>query len=180
MVANRRLERQVVSGTGSGNECGDVKDASESLSMAPGITNYWASDWLWGLPLIVLSVIIHAYVLGLINKKIMSMLGSAPRLWEFSAASVSVVGGTVLSVTILHGFEGIIWAVAYRLLGAMPDNKSAMLYSLNAITTYGHDNLHLEPGWQMMGALEALNGCIMFGLTTAFLFTVMQKAWPRA
>jgi hypothetical protein len=24
-----------------------------------------------------------------------------------------------------------------------------------------------------------LNGCIMFGLTTAFLFTVTQKAWPR-
>jgi hypothetical protein len=31
----------------------------------------------------------------------------------------------------------------------------------------------------MMGALEALDGWILFGLTTAFLFTVMQKAWPR-
>jgi hypothetical protein len=179
MEANRRLDRQVISGTGSGNECGGVEGALESSSTAPMITNFWASDWLWGLPLIVLSVIMHVYVLGLINKKIMSMMGSALRLWEFPAASVSVVGGTVLSVTILHGFEGAIWAVAYRLLGAMPDNKSAMLYSLNAITTYGHDNLHLEPGWQMMGALEALNGCIMFGLTTAFLFTVIQKAWPR-
>jgi hypothetical protein len=28
-----------------------------------------------------------------------------------------------------------------------------------------------------MGALEALNGWILFGLTTAFLFTVVQKAW---
>ena len=157
-----------------------MEGALEGSSLAQGITVNWATDWLWGLPLIVLSVVIHAFVLGLINKKIMSRLGSALRLWEFSAASIIVVGGTVLSVTILHGFEGAIWAVAYRLLGAMPDNKSAMLYSLNAITTYGHDNLHLEPGWQMMGALEALNGCIMFGLTTAFLFTVMQKAWPRA
>jgi hypothetical protein len=179
MEANRIFERQVISGTGSGNECGDMEDALESSCMASGITNNWASDWLWGLPLIVLSVVIHAYVLGLINKKITSKLSSALRFWEFSAASIIIVGGTVLSVTILHGFEGAIWAVAYRLLGAMPDNKSAMLYSLNAITTYGHDNLHLEPGWQMMGALEALNGCIMFGLTTAFLFGVMQKAWPR-
>jgi hypothetical protein len=147
--------------------------------MAPGTANNWAFDWLWGLPLIVLTVVIHAYVLGLINTKISSKLGSALRLWEFSAASIFVVGGAVLSVTVLHGFEGVIWAVAYRFLGAMQDNKSAMLYSLNAITSYGHESLQLAPRWQMMGALEALNGCIMFGLTTAFLFTVMQKAWPR-
>jgi hypothetical protein len=155
-------------------------DDQESSSMAPGIGDNWAFNWLWGLPLIVLTVILHAYVLGLINEKITSKLSSELRVWEFSAASIVLVGGTVLSVTILHGLEGAIWAVAYRLLGALQDNKSAMLYSLNAITTYGHENLNLEPRWQMMGALEALNGCILFGLTTAFLFTVMQKAWPRS
>ena len=148
--------------------------------MAGEIGNYWASDWVWGLPLIVLNVVIHAYVLGLINKRIISNQSSKLRSWEFSAVSVFVVGGAVLFVTILHAFEGAIWAVSYRILGALPDNKDAMLYSLNAITSYGHENINLEPRWQMMGALEALNGCIMFGLTTAFLFTVMQKAWPRA
>jgi hypothetical protein len=45
------------------------------------------------------------------------------------------------------------------------------------MTSYGHANLYLEPRWQMMGALEALNGWILFGLTTAFLFTVVQRAW---
>jgi hypothetical protein len=147
--------------------------------MPAELANNWASDWVWGLPLIVLNVIIHVYGLGLINKKIISTPRSSLQSSELSSASIFVVGGTVLFVIILHAFEGGIWAAAYRLLGALPDNKSAMLYSLNAITTYGHENLHLEPGWQMMGALEALNGCIMFGLTTAFLFTVMRKAWPR-
>jgi hypothetical protein len=36
------------------------------------------------------------------------------------------------------------WASAYGLLGALPDTKSAMLYSLSAITSYGHANLFLE------------------------------------
>jgi hypothetical protein len=147
--------------------------------MAPEIANNWAFDWLWGLPLIVLTVVIHAYGLGLINKKITSTLGSAGWLGEFSAASIFFVGAAVLSVTILHGLEGAIWAVAYRFLGALQNNKSAMLFSLNAITSYGHEDLQLAPRWQMLGALEALNGCIMFGLTTAFLFAVVQKAWPR-
>jgi hypothetical protein len=30
----------------------------------------------------------------------------------------------------------------------------------------------------MMGAPEALNGMILFGLTTAFLFVLIQKIWP--
>jgi len=59
----------------------------------------------------------------------------------------------------------------------MPDFKTAMLYSLNAITSYGHESLFLEPHWQLMGAIEALNGCLLFGLTTAFLFGIIQKIW---
>ena len=80
--------------------------------------------------------------------------------------------------TVLHGVEGIAWAVAYRLLGALPDNKSAMLYSLSAMTTYGHATISLEDRWQLMGALEALNGMLLFGLTTAFLFAMIQRVWP--
>jgi hypothetical protein len=37
---------------------------------------------------------------------------------------------------------------AYRLVGAIDDNKSGMLYSLNAMTSYGYENLQLAPGWQ--------------------------------
>ena len=70
------------------------------------------------------------------------------------------------------------YRVAHRLLGALPDNKTAMLYSLSAMTSYGHANIALEPHWQMMGALEALNGMLLFGLTTAFLFAMITEVWP--
>jgi hypothetical protein len=79
------------------------------------------------------------------------------------------VGGALLATTLL-ALEGAIWATAYRVLGALTDNKAAMLYSLNAMTSYGHTDLHLAPHWEMLGALEALHGWILFGLTTAFLF----------
>jgi hypothetical protein len=52
-----------------------------------------------------------------------------------------------------------------------------MLYSLNAMTSYGHENLSLEDHWHLLGALEALNGTLLFGLSTAFLFAVIQKVW---
>jgi hypothetical protein len=84
---------------------------------------------------------------------------------------------TVTLVTLLHGLEGTTWAAAYRLLGALPDTRSAMLYSLSAMTSYGHATLFLEGTWQLMGALEALNGMLLFGLTTAFLFAMIQQIW---
>ena len=40
-----------------------------------------------------------------------------------------------LLATALHEIEAATWAAAYRLLGALPDTKSAMLYSLSAMTT---------------------------------------------
>ena len=146
--------------------------------MEHGYVPAWGADWAWGLLLILLTVVFHAYNLGLIDQEVSSKLTGSGHLRHLSYISVLVIGGTVLSVTILHGIEGFIWAGAYRFLGALPDTKSAMLYSLNAMTSYGHANLYLAPRWEMMGALEALNGWILFGLTTAFLFTVIQKAWP--
>jgi hypothetical protein len=63
----------------------------------------------------------------------------------------AVMGVTALLATILHGIEAATWATAYRFLGALPDTKSAMLYSLSAITSYGHANLFLEEQWQTDG-----------------------------
>ena len=75
----------------------------------------------------------------------------------------------------MHGIEAAIWAAAYRMLSALPDDKTAVLYSLNAMISYGHENLTLEVHWQLMGAIEALNEWLLFGLTTAFLFSILEK-----
>lgn len=146
--------------------------------MNPGTVAAWGADWAWGLPLIVLTVVFHAGGLGLISKDLNSRLSrELPRHRSFAA--IVAIGSTALSATILHALEAAMWAGTYRLVGASPDRKTAMLYSLNAMTSYGHASLYLEPRWQMMGALEALNGWILFGLTTAFLFVIFQKAWPH-
>ena|SRR5215831_7502030 len=138
----------------------------------------WHTDWAWSLPLIVLNVVIHVLGLGVINERIVGRLGDAVNRPHPTASFVVVMGVAALLVTVLHAFEGAVWATAYRLLGALPDNRSAMLYSISAITSYGHATVFLDPQWQMMGALEALNGMMLFGLTTAFLFKMIQQVWP--
>ena len=94
-----------------------------------------------------------------------------------TAEFVVVMDATTLAVTILHAAEAGVWALAYTSLGALPDYSTAMLYSLNAITSYGHTNISLNDYWHLLGALEALNGWLLFGLSTAFLFGMIQKVW---
>ena len=139
----------------------------------------WSSNWAWALPLIVLSVVIHASGLALMNERVGRLMHPVERrgLIRRFALVMSII--TVVA-TALHGFEAIVWAAAFRWLGALPDNKTAMLYSLSAMTTYGHANVFLKSEWQMMGALEALNGMLLFGLTTAFMFAMIQRVWPSA
>jgi len=135
----------------------------------------WSVDWAWGLPLIVLTVLFHVWGLMLINQRALRASSRTIQQRHPMAVFVVVMGCTTLLVSILHGTEACIWAVAYRMLGALPDTNSAVLYSLNAITSYGHINEHLDARWHLMGALEALNGWLLFGLTTAFLFAMIQK-----
>ena len=101
----------------------------------------------------------------------------APPSWDFLLKFAVVMSVAALVATLLHGFETILWGVAYLFLGALPNLKIAMLYSLIAMTTYGHASLYLAAHWQPMGALEALNGLLLFGLTTAFLFAMIQSVW---
>ena len=113
----------------------------------------WHAAWAWSLPLIVLNVTIHVLGLGLISEHVVRLLRGAMERRHFTAVFAVVMGATALSATALHGLEGMIWAAAYLLLDALPDVKSSMLYSLSAITSYGHADVFLEAHWQMMGAL---------------------------
>lgn len=142
-------------------------------------TNTWTSDWMWSLPLVLVTVLLHTVSLGLINGHVTRILSNVGKHRVPQLLSVLVMGVTVIAITVLHGIEATIWGFAFQIVGAMPDTKLAVLYSLSAMTAYGHANVYLHPQWQFMGALEALNGLILFGLTTAFLFTVMQQVWPH-
>jgi MFS superfamily sulfate permease-like transporter len=141
----------------------------------------WEANWAWGVPLIVLTSVVHVLGLGLINERVVHALsGRMDRRHSMFlfAAAMSVA---ILLATILHAFEAAVWAAAYLLLHALPDMKTAMLYSVSAMTTYGHASALLADRWKMLGALEALNGMLLFGLTTAFLFAMIQEIWsPRA
>ncbi len=134
----------------------------------------WRSNWAWGIPLILFTVVVHVLALGLANERAIRFCTHMTDDRHPRTAFVMAISAVTLWATVMHAGEAALWAVFYQLLGARPDYASAMLYSLGALTTYGHSGLYLEQAWQLMGAIEALSGWLLFGLTTAFLFSLIQ------
>jgi hypothetical protein len=136
----------------------------------------WTSDWIWSLPLILFTMILHVLVLGLVFRLIVGAHDRATAKGHGTVIPASIfVMAFILSAIVLHALEVACWGWTFLLLGALPDVRDAMLYSLNAMTTFGHIAFDLANPWRLMGALEALNGILLFGLSTAFMFALLVR-----
>jgi hypothetical protein len=138
-------------------------------------------SWGWGLSLIVVTVAIHAtaiVIMAFMATKI-RLRQKARRLssWHLIMIMVCVIGAIGLLLAMLHGLECAIWAGAYLWLGALDSPLDALLFSVDSMTTRGASGLTLPRHWQMMGALEAVDGMLLFGVSTAYMFAVMQGYW---
>jgi len=139
-------------------------------------------NWAWGLSLIALTTAIHAA--GVVT---IALVGFRTRVWRetrklglrhLTPIVIGEIGVVGLLLAVLHGIEAAIWAAAYVWLGALDSPADAMLYSVGAMTTAGASGLTLERHWRMMGALEAAGGMLLFGISTAYIFAVIQVWWP--
>jgi hypothetical protein len=121
----------------------------------------------------------HSLALFGARNRIVVALASRYSDESFSLGFALTIGTVVLFVTVFLAMEAAVWAGVYYLIGALPDFARGMLYSLQAMTTFGHADVYLTPRWQFLGALEALNGVILIGLSTAFIFSVLHSAELR-
>ena len=137
--------------------------------------------WLWGLSLIVLTMAIHAtaiVMLAFVGVRIRVRLETRGlKVWSLIAILICVIGVMGLLLAVLHGIECAIWAAAYLWLGALDSPMDALLFSVDLMSTRGASGLTLQRPWRMMGALEAVDGMLLFGVSTAYLFSVMQMYW---
>ena len=137
--------------------------------------------WLWGLSLIVLTMAIHAtavVMLAFVGVRIRVQLETLDlTVWKLIPILICEVGVFGMLLAVLHGFECVIWAAAYLRLGALDSPLDALFFSLDSMSTRGASGLTLQRHWKMMGALEAVDGMLLFGVSTAYIFAVMQGYW---
>jgi voltage-gated potassium channel len=82
--------------------------------------------------------------------------------------------GIVLGLFVLHGLEIWVYAVAYRVLGVLPGLEPALYFSISSYSTVGETGAVLPVEWRIVGVLEAVNGMLLIGWSTAFLFHILD------
>jgi hypothetical protein len=96
-------------------------------------------------------------------------------------AHESAVGQGAALVFVVLGLVGIhtveIWAysLVYLVIGALPDFESALYFSTASFTTMGYGDIVLSHHWRLFGSIEGANGLLLFGWSTAFLFSVTSR-----
>ena len=90
-------------------------------------------------------------------------------------AQVGVLVFVVLGLLGIHTVEIWLYGLMFWAIGAIPDFETALYFSTVTFTTIGYGDVVLDKKWRMFGAIEAANGLILFGWSTAFLFSVTTR-----
>jgi hypothetical protein len=81
----------------------------------------------------------------------------------------------VLGLILIHAVEVWLYAGLYLVLDALPDLETAVYFSTASFTTIGYGDVVLDKRWRLIGAIEGANGLLLFGWSTAFLFSVISR-----
>ncbi len=88
---------------------------------------------------------------------------------------VAIVGLALSIVLVAHLIEIALWAVLFIICREFPDFGTAYYHSAVNYTTLGYGDLIMTPSWKLLGPLEAADGMLMFGVSTAIIFAIIQR-----
>jgi len=74
-----------------------------------------------------------------------------------------------------HLIEAVVWAFVFVLCGEFIHFAPALYHSAVNYTTLGYGDIVMSAHWRLLGPLEAADGMLLFGLSTAILFAVIQQ-----
>jgi hypothetical protein len=144
---------------------------------------HWDASWTWSFALFAITIAIHAVGVVFIARWLSGWRahhpGTSEGFLDTVPVAICIIVAVALLLGVLHAIESTIWALVYVYLGAFPSVADATLYSVDSMTTRGSTGLDMEQKWRMMGATEAANGMLLFGISTAFLFAVMTGLWKK-
>ena len=122
------------------------------------------SSWILGLALTVLTIALHTTAVVLmafgLEARIRARVDETPNLRRAIPTVIVRIGAVALILAALHGLEGALWASAYWGLGALDSFTNASVFSLATMSTFEIPGLTLPPRFQMLSALEAMNGVV--------------------
>lgn len=129
-------------------------------------------NFLIGGILLVTSIFIHGFATSFVMKiaikkaAIKNLKINSKEIWT------SLI---VLIMSVASFIEALLWALTYMFLDAIQNFEEALYFSIVSFTTLGYGDVTLSDKFRLLASLEAANGIIIFGWSTAITMAVVQK-----
>jgi hypothetical protein len=76
---------------------------------------------------------------------------------------------------VAHLVEMALWAVLFVICGEFSDFATAFYHSAVNYTSLGYGDIIMSPTWKLLAPLETADGMLLFGVSTAMIFAVIQR-----
>jgi len=94
-------------------------------------------------------------------------------------ASLTVITSVMLLLVIGNLAQVAIWGLLFQLLGEFQHFSEAVYHSAVNFSTLGYGDIVMSAEHKLLGPLEAINGVLMIGVSTAALMTTFQDAMHK-
>jgi len=95
-----------------------------------------------------------------------------PSIWS----SFRVVSGVMLLLVIGNLAQTALWGLLFLWLDEFASFSAAFYHSAVNFATLGYGDIVMSAQYRLLGPLEAVNGVLMIGVSTAALMTAFQDA----
>ena len=127
-----------------------------------------------GVGAVACTIFVHALALA----ATVNLFRHQRRLGRAGAGALIDLAIVALAISfafVAHLIEIALWAVLLITVENFKSFGNAFYHSAVNYTTLGYGDLLLTPSWRLLGPLEAANGALMFGFSTAMVFAVIQR-----
>ena len=122
--------------------------------------------------LVSVTVVMHLVGLGILRRLVRLHLERFLLLVHLGRVIVPL--GVVLGLFVVHGAEIWMYALTYELMGLTDTLEDALFISTSSYSTIGEAAGLMPADWRLVGVLEGVNGMLLIGWSTAFLFQLLD------
>jgi hypothetical protein len=123
---------------------------------------------LTGLPVMLLCLILQAIFVSA-NLRYYARFKLDHEDRESQWLEIFLLSTVMLLMLVSNMAQMVIWAVLFLLLGEFGDFATALYHSAVNFVTLGYGDIVMSARWRLLGPLEAVNGILMFGVSTAVM-----------
>ncbi len=126
--------------------------------------------------MVAITVMTHFFGLTVLIKILGKRQGGRLQKGQHIARRMLTIMFVVFGLFGVHTIEIWSYAALYHfVLATMTDFETALYYSTVTFVSLGYGDVLLPKQWRLVGAIEAANGVILLGWSTAFLVTVINR-----